>query len=1245
MELTQDLLWTLLTDGLWDRLFHPFGDLRAWRWGAFAAVFAAFVAFPLIYRRAFRRAEADALSRASATGGIVSTNVNLGPSWIIIGLLGMAVLGALVALPYTMTGLEWKTFNPFDPKGNARTITFLLVIPAIVGLSAITYWTIRKPVSQPVKLVLAGTRALALWLIFILICAPYTMTTRVAERPYRAMVLLDDSVSMGETVREFPIASPVRIADSVRAQLGNSSDPADQRRLAEIERLAAEDASAALALGPELRSYGLPEPQTVDVELADIEPIDFEMRDFVRELVLSRATRLRAKIRLIHGRDIDLGDWQRRQSELTALRSGLRLKSDELYAEQQRDNPDQGRLASLALEVERLQEELNRKSEEFTAIAEEGALAQALGQAAISAEGEERRRLEEGRARVVAATRTAVHNLLSTLDHYGPTRWDIACELLQPGNMLTIQQPSGLRLLELALTPASGQLTLLDLLRRNRTRQPDRLPRDIAELAAKVRFTLPAEVVPPAVGEGLREPLSLFLFSEADPSRGTSGLLRQNTPEDLDFIQPSGRTTQFFAAFNTALAGENSGDLATVLVISDGHDTSRRGTSESEAARETVAALQSARDAPVVITVAVGHPRPERVLALQAVGGDDEVILDELVTLDLRIRANASWKDTEIVLCENSPTNEIKYLALNGETGRTKIDVEGAPAGGMRTVSVKLTFKPETGGRHRYWVKLNRRRMPGEDTYDNNVLIHELNVIDRKIRVLLMEQAFRWESRYLMEALIRDKTLEVHTFFLDADHGWPQRSSEYSQKARMDMPPLVALFGRIINGGTPNSRTARANTKDQWFESNYDVVIVGDVDPTQLTFRGAQWLNEWVTQRRGGIIWLAGKKHNPFSYTDPDLADLLPVKVGRPSDFDQVDTGRMKYYGLTLAGRGHEITRFSPNPQRQEELWGGILRGAFNRGQLDGYYWYAKTRGPRDEVSTVLARVAEQARPLSDTSDGADALIVSREIGTGRSLFVGTDELWRMRRFFGDFYTYRFWQNAIRWAATSRLKAKKEGIDLHTDEKRYLLDQPVTVFCDLLGDSEQYRSIQTRQQDAVRRALDSEAELDPNQKHLLVRWQNRSSEARGNQVQDGFDEGLLLLRETSPNHFEGTLHPNTIGKYELSVVNEPATTKNPTLFFVEASSEQLAELRETEVNTEALISMSTTERIGTAENSAERPRFVRFFEAEKINPDLRTRTIEVGKSEKEAFSLLELLLVIAGLFAAEWLIRKLVRLA
>jgi hypothetical protein len=129
---------------------------------------------------------------------------------------------------------------------------------------------------------------------------------------------------------------------------------------------------------------------------------------------------------------------------------------------------------------------------------------------------------------------------------------------------------------------------------------------------------------------------------------------------------------------------------------------------------------------------------------------------------------------------------------------------------------------PSLRGKHVYFLKLNEDRLADEDTYRNNVAEHYLEVIDRKIKVLYIEQGFRHEARWLNDNLKRDKKLLYQGYFIEADEGWPQPISLYDEEVKKQVSPLRAPFfdGKKI-----------IREKDEFLKLNYDVLILGDIDP------------------------------------------------------------------------------------------------------------------------------------------------------------------------------------------------------------------------------------------------------------------------------------------------------------------------------------------------------------------------------------------------------------------------------
>src|SRR5438105_5273297 len=57
-------------------------------------------------------------------------------------------------------------------------------------------------------------------------------------------------------------------------------------------------------------------------------------------------------------------------------------------------------------------------------------------------------------------------------------------------------------------------------------------------------------------------------------------------------------------------------------------------------------------------------------------------------------------------------------------------------------------------------------------------------------------------------------------------------------------------------------------------------------------------------------------------------------------------------------------------------------------------------------------------------------VLVTRNAGNGKVLFMGTGGAWRWRRGVEDKYHYRFWSQVVRWMSHNRHLSQKEGIRL-----------------------------------------------------------------------------------------------------------------------------------------------------------------------------------------------------------------------
>ncbi|MBP9891950.1 MAG: hypothetical protein KBG84_08580 [Planctomycetes bacterium] len=746
----------------------------------------------------------------------------------------------------------------------------------------------------------------------------------------------------------------------------------DDRESAEVRRLSQKLESLGLTVGtPGSKGF---------VTLTEDE---LAVRNFVRQAVAARAERLLKRLTSMHGSRFDIGQWQRKQFDLDALQREADLKQSELSAELAKDEPlqDPGTRRRLESELKGVLDRLQNSERGF---------ADLLG--------------GDVKDPKVAQKRALIENLLETVSAEGPRRWDIACELVASGNSLAV--------------PAGEKASLLDIVNARATEieaggDPEKLSK---------RRPMPA--------------LRYFVFStKYGRGQATEEAILEVQADELDFRAPRGRLTELDQALAEVRRYYTADDdLATIMVLSDGRDTS--GERREEARRHAATNKQSRRArATEVVTVCVGNPKPVKVLELLAVSGDKEVLKGDFVDFKLKIRADKAYRADKttgragqrikVILCEDSPGNAIPYEELNGRPVVGPADMEfELPSEDLAEARVR--FKPKVAGKHVYFLKLNEDRLADEDTYRNNVAEHYLEVIDRKIKVLYIEQGFRHEARWLNDNLKRDKKLLYQGYFIEADEGWPQPISLYDEEVKKQVSPLRAPFfdGKKI-----------IREKDEFLKLNYDVLILGDIDPDGREFKIEHWdwIEEWVSKNQGGLILLSGMRYNPKAYANFERAKALyPVEIDNlPSDYDsRVDTRRLKYWRLTPAGRAHEVMRLSSNPERNDELLGSVVDGNFRPGQLDGLYWYAPGANLKPAPAQALVRVVNEGKV---TSEG-DVLVATQPYGNGVVLYVGTDDANRWRQFVGDIYFYRFWQNAIRFVASRRLAGKQQRVDVYTDK-------------------------------------------------------------------------------------------------------------------------------------------------------------------------------------------------------------------
>jgi uncharacterized membrane protein len=296
--------------------------------------------------------------------------------------------------------------------------------------------------------------------------------------------------------------------------------------------------------------------------------------------------------------------------------------------------------------------------------------------------------------------------------------------------------------------------------------------------------------------------------------------------------------------------------------------------------------------------------------------------------------------------------------------------------------------------------------LAGETTDVNNSTSHKVRILDEKIKVLYIEGMPRWEYRYLRWVLLRDPRLEVNFLMTQGDPALAGSSPHHI--GRFPEDPKEAL--------------------------KYDLIILGDVPASYFNTAQTDLINKLVKERGGSLLMLAGPMAAPATYRDTPIGDILPVNIGtggylsvNPNDSPEV----------TEDGQASLATSLSLAPDTSARIWSHV-RPMYGLPQLGG----AKSG------ATVLLRLPKANEQLPDYP-----LVAWHRYGTGKSLFVATEDLWRMRLEVGDRYHARFWGQTIQFLTLSRLLGQNKQITIETDRGTYSAGDQIRIFANVLTES------------------------------------------------------------------------------------------------------------------------------------------------------------------------------------------------
>lgn len=453
--------------------------------------------------------------------------------------------------------------------------------------------------------------------------------------------------------------------------------------------------------------------------------------------------------------------------------------------------------------------------------------------------------------------------------------------------------------------------------------------------------------------------------------------------EDLQLpLVAAGEKTAVGEVVRKALERYQGAPLAGLLIVSDGGQNS--GVPLGTIAREL-------KDSGIALyTVGVGESEV-RDVAVEAVEVREVLLADDAVPVTVKLRTQGMQGDSGRIV-----------FSLSGvDVAEEKVNIE---KDGLQQVTT--LFVPKRVGE--YVMEARFETDNGvEALAENNTGRAGLRVVDRRLKVLLLDQAPRWEFKYLEAMLLRERRVALSCFLFEGDR----------EIARIPGSPYLEEF------------PARA---EDLFD--FDLILLGDIDPRLLTEDRLSLLGNYVATAGGALTVIAGKRFMPSAFARTELEQLLPVEIGGASlDAGKAPSARPLRLSLTPAGRESVMLRLGNDLEASEALWRG----------LPPIYWAAEVERAKPAAEVLLTR------PDPASGSGTAPLLALHRYGAGEVLFVGTDNFWRFRRNAGDRYHTILWGQMIQRMAGSRLLTEAPRVTLRSNGRRFEQGDRVQVYARL----------------------------------------------------------------------------------------------------------------------------------------------------------------------------------------------------
>jgi uncharacterized membrane protein len=462
--------------------------------------------------------------------------------------------------------------------------------------------------------------------------------------------------------------------------------------------------------------------------------------------------------------------------------------------------------------------------------------------------------------------------------------------------------------------------------------------------------------------------------------RFSSASARVASPGDLTF---GGTQTRLAGAIDSARQDLAGLPVSGLVLVTDGADTTDASVAD--------ALLASRADALPVFTVGVGQETLSHDIQIGRVSTPRTALKGTSLLVDAIV--------TQTGYAGETVTLDVEDGGRIVGSQPIRLPPDGDPA------AVRVRFTATDAGPRVFTLKIAPQ--PGEVVTQNNQRDVQIDVRDRRERILYFEGEPRFEMKFMRLAIAEDPNLQLVTL---------QRTAE-NKYYRFDVDPS----GVELAAGFPK-------TREELFA--YRAIVLGSIEASAFTGDQLRMLSDFVDVRGGGLLFLGGP--HAFAeggYAGTPVAEVMPVVLERASAAPTASHLKVR---PTRAGEAHAVTQLGDTEEQSADRWKSM---------------------PALTALNVVQTIKPGATVLLSGTDERrrDRVVLAfQRYGRGKSIAFPVHDSWQWQMHASirvDDQTHEnFWRQLLRWLADG----VPDAVESRTLTDRVEPGQPVALTADVV---------------------------------------------------------------------------------------------------------------------------------------------------------------------------------------------------